>query len=59
MLEVIMKAPMAFFDTTPVGRIINRFSKGKSQLGLSAILLTLHTDPLIIVVQIYTRLTNS
>jgi hypothetical protein len=35
MLEVILKAPMAFFDTTPVGRIINRFSKGKSELGRS------------------------
>jgi ATP-binding cassette subfamily C (CFTR/MRP) protein 1 len=23
----VMKSPMAFFDATPVGRIINRFSK--------------------------------
>ena len=27
MLERIVSSTMAFFDTTPVGRIINRFSK--------------------------------
>lgn len=27
MLEVVMKGPMSFFDTTPVGRIVNRFSR--------------------------------
>ena len=27
MLQQIMHAPSWFFDTTPVGRIVNRFSK--------------------------------
>ena len=27
MLDKVMRSPMAFFDTTPVGRIVNRFAK--------------------------------
>ena len=27
LLSNMMKCPMSFFDTTPLGRIINRFSK--------------------------------
>lgn len=26
-IEGVMAAPMAFFETTPLGRILNRFSK--------------------------------
>ena len=27
MLENILRSPMAFFETTPLGRVLNRFSK--------------------------------
>lgn len=27
LLERIMRSPMQFFDTTPLGRVVNRFAK--------------------------------
>jgi ATP-binding cassette subfamily C (CFTR/MRP) protein 1 len=32
MLDAIMKAPMQFFDATPVGRVLNRFSNDQESL---------------------------
>ena len=34
MLEHILLSTMTFFDTTPIGRIINRFSKDIDEVDL-------------------------
>eukprot|EP00667_Euglena_gracilis_P000297 EG_transcript_297 len=35
MLDCVVRCPMAFFDTTPVGRIINRFSTDVTSLDMN------------------------
>lgn len=35
MLRAVMRAPLTFFDTTPIGRIISRFAKDVDVLDTS------------------------
>ena len=36
LLYTVLRAPMAFFDTTPLGRIINRFSTDVDKVSIKA-----------------------
>ncbi|KAG1674186.1 ABC transporter C family member 3 [Nymphon striatum] len=38
MLDSVLKSPMSFFDTTPIGRIVNRFSKDINVMDVSIVM---------------------
>jgi ABC-type multidrug transport system fused ATPase/permease subunit len=58
MLTSVLHAPMSFFDTTPIGRLVNRFSKGMCSRSVLVLRFALKPTANIAFLQICTQSTK-